>query len=192
MVVGTSHQRNSIENNEHILHVMAVQDFADANNLQIADDAQYERISKMYISEKTREGYQGCNKRLLAWLDSNHPQCVSSEAKSALQEIYSQRRNKNSTTPKDRNRAVQKKAFELIKEADRNNQPILVASLTVKIFVTFLFSMARNNTKTQTKFLSKSGCGSYRSALKDLYRQYGCLAVPEQFEAELSTKLKGL
>ena len=52
--------------------------------------------------------------------------------------------------------------------------------------------MARNNTKTQTKFLSKSGCGSYRSALKDLYRQYGCIAVPQQFEAELSTKLKGL
>ena len=139
---------------------MAVQDFADANNLEIADDAQYERISKMYISEKTREGYQGCNKRLLAWLDSHHPQCVSSEAKSALHEIYSQRRNKNSTTPKDRNREVQKKAFELIKKADRDTQPIVVTSLTVKIFVTFLFSMARNNTKTKTKFLSKSGCGS--------------------------------
>ena len=76
MIIGTSHQWINIENNEQILHVMAVQDFADVNNLEIADDAQYERISKMYISEKTREGYQGCNKRLLAWLDSHHPQCA--------------------------------------------------------------------------------------------------------------------
>ena len=61
----------------------------------------------------------------------------------------------------------------------------------MEIFVKFLFAMARQNTTDGNKFLSKSGCGSYRSSLKELYRVCKVQILPE-FEAELSTKFKGL
>ena len=52
------------------------------------------------------------------------------------------------------------------------------------------FGMARNNTDGN-KYLRKSGCGSYRSDFKDLYRQCQ-VSAPQAFEAALTKAFKGL
>ena len=49
--------------------------------------------------------------------------------------------------------------------------------------------MARNNTDVN-KYLSKSGCGYYRSAFKDIYRQCQ-VSVPQDFEAALTNAFRG-
>ena len=183
---------NQVNDNEDIQMVMAVQDYADEHNLAITDDAEYKRISEMYISQRTRNSYQGCNKRLLLWLDSHEPQCVATYAKEALQSVWEQRRQAGGGSSKTKNSAVIKRAFELVREANEEKQPILLSDITVKMFVNFLFAMGRNNTDGDQKFMSKSGCGSYRSALKDMYRQCGNIPIDDKFEKELSTKLKGL
>ena len=85
---------------------------------------------------------------------------------------------------------MQKKALAIIERSCKEFQPIHFTKVTPKIFVNFLSSMARTNTDGN-KTLSKSGCGSYRSALKDLYRQCQ-VQVPPVFEAELTTLFKGL
>jgi len=61
----------------------------------------------------------------------------------------------------------------------------------VEIFVKFLFGMARANSKDRNKFLSRSGCGSYRSSLKELRRVCKVTASSE-WDADLSVKFKGL
>eukprot|EP00979_Chaetoceros_neogracilis_P018584 scaffold10852_cov1569-Chaetoceros_neogracile.AAC.1 len=166
---------------------MEVEDFAEENNIDFDahDNAQFERVSKMYISENTREGYQSCMKRLLLFLDDSNPECVSDYAKTALQDAFPE-----GATVKHKNKAVIACALQLIVAANDTSKPIIFEAVTVKIFVKFLFTMARKNTDGNT-FLSKSGCGSYRSAFKDLYRQCK-VSVPPAFEAELTTQFKGL
>ena len=162
---------NQVNDNEDIQMVMAVQDYADEHNLAITDDAEYKRISEMYISQRTRNSYQGCNKRLLLWLDSHEPQCVATYAKEALQSVWEQRRQAGGGSSKTKNSAVIKRAFELVREANEEKQPILLSDITVKMFVNFLFAMGRNNTDGDQMFMSKNGCGTYRSMLKGhMYR----------------------
>ena len=125
-------------------------------------------------------------KRFLLFLDDNNPECVSDYAKTALQDAFPGL----GATVKHKNKAVVTCALELIGVANETSQPIIFEAVTVRIFVKFLFAMARKNTDGN-KFLSKSGCGSYRSAFKDLYRQCQ-VSVPPAFEAELTTRFKGL
>jgi hypothetical protein len=44
-------------------------------------DGHFERVSKMYIKDGTRVGYSSSNCLLLLWLNKNHPECVSENAK---------------------------------------------------------------------------------------------------------------
>ena len=57
------------------------------------------------------------------------------------------------------------------------------------MFCEIFFGKARNNTDGN-KYLSKSGCGSYRFAFKDLYRQCQ-VYVPQDFESDLTKAFKG-
>ena len=68
---------------EGLLLHMGFQDYAAQHNIELGenDNAQYERVGRMYISENTREGYQICMKRLLLLLDDKNPECVSDYAK---------------------------------------------------------------------------------------------------------------
>ena len=60
---------------EGVLLHMGFQDYAAQHNIEIDknDNAQYERVSRMYISENTREGYHSCMKRLLLFLYDKNP-----------------------------------------------------------------------------------------------------------------------
>lgn len=188
MLVGQVNQQ--LNNANDIALAMGIEDFADANNLNIENDAEYEKISKMYIDQETRKGYQLANKRLLLWLYSEHAHCVADYAKAALTTVWNQRTARGATSPSDNN-AMNKKALQLIQEANSLRIPIKLEQVTVELFIHFLFAMARKNCKGDQKYLSKSGSGNYRSAFKDLYRQCGDKKVPSEFEDALSTKLKG-
>ena len=85
---------------------------------------------------------------------------------------------------------MNQKANAIIGNACENNSPIIFEKMSVKIFVKFLFAMAQQN-GPGNKFLSKSGYGMYRSALKKLYRQ--CKqTMPASYETKLKIKFKGL
>ena len=70
-----------------LLH-MVLEDYADQHNIELDENnnAQYERVSRMYISKNTREGYQSCMKILLLFLDDKNPECVADYAKRALRD----------------------------------------------------------------------------------------------------------
>ena len=79
----TLHDNNNYVHDTHniegvLLH-MGFQDYAAQHNIELYenDNAQYERVSRMYISKNTREGYQICMKIFLLFLDDNNPECVS-------------------------------------------------------------------------------------------------------------------
>jgi len=175
---------------EDMIREMNNQDNAGGMDEEAFDEVQYAAVSNMYIKDVTREGYQGSNKRLLLWLNKKQPTCISADAKRDLQNTF-EAQVVMGASAKEKNVAVEKKALAIIKGASAGCQPIIFENLTVEIFVKFLFAMARQNTTDGNKFLSKSGCGSYRSSLKELYRVCKVQMLPE-FEAELSTKFKGL
>ena len=165
----TLHDNNNYVHDTHniegvLLH-MGFQDYTDQHNIELNenDNAQFERVSQMYISENTREGYRSCMKRLLLFLDDKNPECVSDYAKRALQDAFP-----SGATVKHNNKAVISRALQIIKSANCTSQPINFEAVTDKNSVKFLFGMAINNTDGN-KYLSKSGCGSYISAFKDLY-----------------------
>ena len=181
---------NNVRDNQDIEGVllrMGFQDYASQHNIELDenDNAQYEWVSRMYISENTREAYQGCMKRLLLFLDDKNPECVSEYAKRALQYAFL-----SGATVKHNNKAVISRALQLIKSTNCTSQPINFEAVTDNFFVNFLFGMAINNIDGNN-YLSKSGCGSYRSAFKDLYRQCK-VSVPQAFEAALTKAFKGL
>ena len=134
----------------------------------------FNAVSKMYIKDETRAGYNSLNMTLLIWLVGNHPACVKVDVKETLQML----------SGKELLRESQKS----VSNANENEKPIIFEGLTVRIFVEFLHYRAR--IKKQI-FLSKSGCGSYRSALKELYRQCG-ERMSSEFESDLSVKFKGM
>ena len=75
-----------------------------------------------------------------------------------------------------------------VSNANKNEKPIICEELTMRVFVEFLHYWAR--IKKQI-FLSKSRCRSYRSTLKELYRQ--CKEwISSEFESNLSVKFKGM
>ena len=63
-----------------------------------------------------------------------------------------------------------KESQKVVSNANANENPIIFEELTLSIFVEFLHY---SDYIKKQNFLSKSGCGSYRSALKELYRQCG-------------------
>ena len=65
LVSNTNSAVNDVNGVGDIIHMMNVQDYADSTNQEINDERDYQRISKMYIKDETRDGYHGCNKRLL-------------------------------------------------------------------------------------------------------------------------------
>ena len=171
---------------EGVLLHMGFQDYAAQHYIELNenDNVQYERVSLMYFSENTREGHQSCIKILLLFLDDKNQECVSDYAKRALQDAFP-----SGATVKHNNKAVISWALQLIKSANSTSQPINFEAVTNNFFVEFLFGMARNNTDGN-KYLSKSGCGSYRSAFKYLYPQYQ-VSVPQYLEAALTKAFKG-
>ena len=95
----TLHDNNNNVRDTHdiegvFLH-MGFQDYAAQHNIKLDenDNAQYEQVSRMYISENTREGYQSCMKRFLLFLDDKNPECVSDYAKRAFARCLSKRGN---------------------------------------------------------------------------------------------------
>ena len=158
----------------------------NAETLEQEQAEHFNKISKMYIKDSTREGYNSSNRAFLLWLDQKHPECVSTAAKTDLEQTF---RSRRAATAKHKNREVGAKALELVRNADSEaNCPVIFGNVTVKIFIDFLFSRAQARGR---KFLSKSGCGSYRSAFKELHRQSKVRVDPD-FEADLTVKFKGL
>ena len=104
---------------EGVLLHMVFQDYAAQHNIELDenDNAQYEWVSRMYISKNTREGYQSCMKRLLLFLDDNNPECVSDYAKRSLQDAFP-----SGATMKHNNKAVISRALQLIKSANSTSQ----------------------------------------------------------------------
>jgi len=146
----------------------------------------YEKISKMYIKDRTRGGYNSSNRLLLLWLDAKHPECVSENAKKALQETFESRQG---ATVKHKNRAVTAKALELVAKAhDIDSSPIIFSKITSRLFIDFLHCRARLK---GNDFLSKSGSGGFRSAFKELHRQCGT-SIDLELEADLKEKYQGL
>ena len=112
----------------------------DDNDDEDAEDKHsgnhYEKISKMYIKDRTRGGYNSSNRLLLLWLDAKHPECVSENAKKALQETFESRPG---ATVKHKNRAVTAKALELVAKAhDIDSSPIIFSKITSRLFIDFL------------------------------------------------------
>ena len=154
-------------------------------NHEEEDDAHFEKISKMYIKDSTRDSYNSANRALLLWLDKKQPNCVSEDTKQTLSSIFAAQQG---ATAKRKNTVVSKKAFEIIAKANPDSQPIVFENMTVKIFVCFLSSRAPAK---DASFFSKSGSGGYRSAYKELHRQCE-VEVDSVFEKDLGQKFKGL
>ena len=160
------------------------EDDEDADDEHSGDH--YEKISKMYIKDATRGGYNSSNRLLLLWLDAKHPECVSENAKKALQETFESRLG---ATVKHKNRAVTAKALELVATAhDVGSSPIIFSTISARLFIDFLHCRARLK---GNDFLSKSGSGGFRSAFKELHRQCGT-SIDLELEAELKEKYQGL
>ena len=115
---------------------MGFQDYAAQHNIELDenDNAQYVRVSQMYISKNTREGYQSCMKILLLFLDDKNPECVLDYAKRALQDSFP-----SGATVKHNNKAVISRALQLIKSANCTFQPINFVAVTDNVFVDFFF-----------------------------------------------------
>ena len=108
----TLHDNNkNVRDNHYIegvlLH-MGFQDYAAQHNIELDenDNARYERVSQMYISENTREGYQSCMKRLLLFLDDKNTEFVSDNVKRALQYTFP-----SGATVKQNNKAIISRAL---------------------------------------------------------------------------------
>ena len=53
------------------------------------DEEYYDKVSKMYIRDKTREGYHEKSRLLLLWLIEKRPECVSEAVKeSKLWDVF--------------------------------------------------------------------------------------------------------
>ena len=116
-------------NIEGVLLRMGFQDYAAQHNIELDENenAQYERVRRMYISENIREGYQICMKILLLFLDDRNPECISYYAKRALQDAFP-----SGATVKHNNKAVISRALQLIKSANCTSQPINFEAVTDK------------------------------------------------------------
>ena len=149
-------------------------------------DEHYNQVNKMYITEGTRLGYNRANRTFLLWLDQKRPECVSPEVKEELQSIYASRPG---ATAKHKNKAVMAKALDFVTRATNETTcPIVFKEVTSKVFVDFLYSRAQMKNRN---FLSRSGCGGYRSAFKELYRQCD-VTMEDTFEKELTKNFRGL
>ena len=89
-------------------------------------------------------------------------------------------------------KALAPKAFDLSRRSSPEFCPIKLDLLDMKTFTKFLFSRAgvKDNNHGDT-FLSKSGYGTYRLAMKDLYRTCK-LEMPLDYERDLNEKFKCL
>ena len=163
---------NTGQATEVITREMDIMDNED--RMSEEDVGHFESISKMYIKDATRDGYNSANRVLLLWLASKHPDCIGDTAKESLHQLDG--------------KELEKKALQIVSSASEENKPILFELVSVRMFIEFLHSRARKQGKN---FLSKSGCGSYRSAYKELYRQCG-MKMRTEFESDLSIKFKGL
>ena len=99
---------------------------------QEADRIFDEKISKMYIKEETRKGYYSSNRIFLLW---KRPQCVQESARmKALQYEFDDRLHACATV-KHKNKAVVKKALDLVVKFDSlDSSPIVFRNETVSIF----------------------------------------------------------
>ena len=66
------------------------------------EDKHFEKNSKMYIKDGTREGYNASNRLFLLWHEKR-PECVSNSAKKAFQETFEAQ---VAATVKHKNKAV--------------------------------------------------------------------------------------
>ena len=122
----------------------------------------------MYIKNGTRDGYNSSNRLLLLWLDEKHKDCVSEQAKTALEHTF---QIQIAASDKYKNKAVERKALELVANANSiETSPIIFSNVTARHFVDFVHYRARIRGNT---FLSKSGCGSFRSTFRERHRQCG-------------------
>jgi len=67
MVSDTNSAVNDVNCVGDIIHMMNVQDYADRTNQEINDERDYQRISKMYIKDETRE-----SQKILLSIHSGH------------------------------------------------------------------------------------------------------------------------
>ena len=95
----TLHDNNNNVRDTHdiegVLLQMGFQDYAAQHNIELNenDNAQYEQVSRMYIRENAREGYQSCMKRLLIFLYDKNPDCFLDYAKKSIARCLSKRGN---------------------------------------------------------------------------------------------------
>jgi hypothetical protein len=148
------------------------------------EDEQYDTLRKKNIEEDTRDGYHGCMKRLVVWLFNNLPEALDHKCISALEDIRIM-----DTDDKNKQTMMNKASLDLIKSARTDFHPIIFSKMTVKIFIEFLLSLTKNKNE---KYLSKSGYGTYRSALMGLYDQCGIEMAPQAYKEELKHMSKCL
>ncbi len=147
-------------------------------------DALYRKVSKNNILTKTRCGYHGSMARFVVWAQKSEPDLLHNELSLALSQIA----NDNSLNSKKKGKKLRDKALKFIKKGSEDFHPINFENMTVQKFVHFLFSRVDS---TGSKFLSKSGYGGYRSALKEMYMQCK-VKQSEEFQEELSSIFKCL
>ena len=163
-------------------------------------------MSKKYIADDTREGYQKSVMRLVIWLHDNEQRCLHDTSISELNDVIVNLHNANELgeeeeeqeqseeqrkqAEKVRVKALAPKAFDLSCPSSPKFCPIKLDLLDVKTSTKFLFSHAgaKDNNHGDI-FLSKSGHGTYRSALKDLYRTCK-LEMPLDYERDLKEEFK--
>jgi hypothetical protein len=140
--------RHNVDSVDDITRRFNLEDFAEGeglDNIEALDEEQYNRISQMYIVDQTRQSYRGSNRRLLLWLDENAPECVSQSAKDKLQLTYETALLRQRSANKYTNKKVIDKADELILNAGKGDDPmpIVFGNVSDRIFMKFLFAMAR-------------------------------------------------
>ena len=70
-------REDNVQNNE-----------AEEDQEEIDEELFYDKVSKMYIKDTTRAGYQEKSRLLLLWLIEHHPNCVNGDVKSKLNEAF--------------------------------------------------------------------------------------------------------
>ncbi len=193
-MAGTTTAAPEVAFNDHhdFLAAMAAQDERrrepSNNDTELDDEALFKSVSRNNIDEGTRSGYQSSTKRLIMWLfeSEEHRNILHEECITTLQVIHD-----DQTIPQKKKTAkLNAKALQYVKKASQDFHPIKLSDLSVKIFVHFLFSRAKVR-NDGSKFLSKSGYGTYRSALKDLYKECA-VDMEKSYETELSLMYKCL
>lgn len=137
----------------------------DDDDVDESFDEIYEELGDKYIEANTRLGYEKANARFILYLHREFPTYLNEDTKIKMDSAT------DTTT----------EALNFAKSVTTSYCPIKLADLPVKVFTKFLYHRAESMGK---RFLSKSGIGGYRSALKDMFKRSG-IEVSNKFENEL-------